>query len=161
MVDLLILIADVVLIVLYTWTYFIIRHRMKQANIHIRKISHNLKLESVNSKSRNKTRAKSNSDADDGEEADSPTTKHQQVVNSTVAKSARSINKGMKTLPWFPIVFVCQWSLFLMWKLILAQTWSQTMATVTITNMGGMFNVIVFYRLLEEHPKTQKLKKKH
>ena len=146
MVDLWILVADIMLVVLYTWTYCLIYHRMKRANMHIRSISSNLKFESTN-----KIRAASHSTASISKGmSDTPNKQEhsQQIVNHRVEKSAKSITKVMKTLPWFPIVFVGQWTLYLMWKLILAQTWGQSMAVVIITNMGGMFNVIVFYRLL-------------
>ena len=146
MVDLWVLVADVVLIILYGWTYYIIYYKMKQANLHIRTVSSNIRSESIRT-------IRSQSSVDCGNVRND-------VINARVDKSAKSITKVMKTLPWFPIVFVCQWTLFLMWKLVLAQTWPQTMATVIITNMGGMFNVIVFYRLLMNPVNKKKRERK-
>eukprot|EP01084_Bolivina_argentea_P200051 342149_1 len=56
--------------------------------------------------------------------------------------------KSLRTLMLFPVIYIVQWSIYLSWKLFLSKTFTETMLTVTITNMGGMFNVIVFYPLL-------------
>eukprot|EP01083_Nonionella_stella_P082040 226384_1 len=124
MVDLWVLIADGVLIALYSWTFVHIYKQMK---------------------SRFKTDEKTSAIRD----------------NEAADRSLDKIKKVMRTLPWFPVVYVVQWSLYLSWKLhFLAQTLVATMFVVTVTNMGGMFNMIVFYRLLMNPVRQQQRRQK-
>ena len=132
MIDLWVLVADGILIILYSWTGIYIYNKIKS--------QWRIATETSSSK------------VDDFTEMDSN--------NEAVQRNLNKIKKILTALPLFPVVYVTQWSLYLSWKLFLAQTWSQTMATVTITNMGGMFNVIVFYRLLMNPVNREKQKKK-
>eukprot|EP01084_Bolivina_argentea_P179902 310839_1 len=109
MLDLWILIADCVLIVVYSWTglyiYKIVSYIQKQRG------------------------------TDDD-------------MNNRAVYGLQKIKKTMQSLPWFPVVYVTQWSVYLLWTFVLERTWTLTMLVVIIGNCGGMMNFIVFLPLL-------------
>eukprot|EP01084_Bolivina_argentea_P313270 542484_1 len=80
--------------------------------------------------------------------------------NIVMEEKLKKIKRIIRTLPWFPAVYVTQWSTYLLWIFVFDRTWFQTILVVTIANCGGMMNVLVFYPLLMNPVRREQRKEK-